>query len=244
MATIARCRLTLHDSLYFATREMGTLYETERYLHNYALAYALFTDTLLARPYATPSWRPEYAEDLSRLVAAGVYVTPARPERFDYLLATYKMAQVDYHLAAERFGKMNYPRNIGRAKELAPESVFEFFIIVTGPKPPALPRWVRLGKWMSKALVERLAVATVEPIAAGPYTCTQPLNPLDLDPATALTLYDVISMPPVSLVVNATLHGPYYELGPALGYHDRRALPAGMRYTFPAEPVTLSRRRR
>jgi len=46
--TITRCRLNLHDSVYYATREMGTLYETERYIHNYALSYALFNDTIMA----------------------------------------------------------------------------------------------------------------------------------------------------------------------------------------------------
>jgi len=34
-------RLVLHESLFFATREIGRLYETGRYLHNYALTYAL-----------------------------------------------------------------------------------------------------------------------------------------------------------------------------------------------------------
>jgi len=35
------CRLTFHENLFYATREMGRLYETGRYLHNYALTYAL-----------------------------------------------------------------------------------------------------------------------------------------------------------------------------------------------------------
>jgi len=38
---IQRCTLTLQESVYYATREMGTLYETGNYLHNYALTYAL-----------------------------------------------------------------------------------------------------------------------------------------------------------------------------------------------------------
>ena len=33
---LLRCTITLHDSVYYATREMGTLFETERYFHNYA----------------------------------------------------------------------------------------------------------------------------------------------------------------------------------------------------------------
>ena len=36
------CHLTLHDNVFFASREMGILYETEKYLHNWALSYALF----------------------------------------------------------------------------------------------------------------------------------------------------------------------------------------------------------
>jgi CRISPR-associated protein Csc1 len=38
---------------------------------------------------------------------------------------------------------------IGRAQELAPESEFEFFVL--SAEPIRLPRWIRLGKWMSKA---------------------------------------------------------------------------------------------
>ena len=38
---ITVCRLVLHDYLYYASREMGRLYETEKYLHNYGLTYAL-----------------------------------------------------------------------------------------------------------------------------------------------------------------------------------------------------------
>lgn len=37
------CLLTLHDNVFFATREMGILYETEKYLHNWALSFALFS---------------------------------------------------------------------------------------------------------------------------------------------------------------------------------------------------------
>ncbi len=35
------CHLKLHDYLFYASREMGRLYETEKYLHNYGLTYAL-----------------------------------------------------------------------------------------------------------------------------------------------------------------------------------------------------------
>ena len=44
------CRLVLHENLYYATREVGRLYETGRCLHNYALTYALgFVLLLISR---------------------------------------------------------------------------------------------------------------------------------------------------------------------------------------------------
>ncbi len=222
---ITRCRLILHDTLFYATREMGTLYETERYIHNYALSYALFNDTIIRVPYFCASYKPDYPGDLGKLNEAGIYVTPARPLVWNYVLATWKMAQVTYYRKPEPFGGKNYPVNIGRAKELGPGSTFEFFVL--SQKPVTLPRWIRLGKWMSKAEVQ------VGPIHTGkehsgdePFIAAWPLNPLDIPSQTSV--FDLISMPPVSLVNNARLAGAYYEI-------DGVRLPAGMRYTFPEE---------
>lgn len=217
--TVTRCRLTLHDSVYYATREMGTLYETERYIHNYALSYALFNDTIIKVPYFCASYEPNYRGDLSKLNELGIYVTPAKPVVWDYLLVTWKIAQVSYYRKPERFGGKNYPKNIGRAKELAPGSEFEFFVISNGPVP--LPRWIRLGKWHSKAEV------TAEPLGEPtekeePYTTSAVLNPLDV-PGRLMT-FDVISMPPVSLVLNARIEGSYHALPNGI------QIPAGMQY--------------
>jgi CRISPR-associated protein Csc1 len=218
---ITRCRLVLHDTLFYATREMGTLYETERYLHNYALSYALFNDRLIRVPYFAGGYRPDYSGDLSKLNETGIYVTPARPLKWDYLLVTWKMAQVTYYRKPERFGgRGNFPENFGRAKELAPESEFEFFVLSQESLP--LPRWVRLGKWMSKAEVQ--VTWQGEPAQrTGAFIANHPLNPLDV-PGTLLA-FDIISMPPVSLVNNARLEGTYYEV-------EGVRLPIGMCYTF------------
>jgi CRISPR-associated protein Csc1 len=221
---ITRCRLTLHDTLFYATREMGILYETERFIHNYALSYALFNEAIIRVPYFCASYKPKYHDDLGKLNAAGIYVTPARPLYWDYMLTTWKMAQVTYYRKPERFGGKNYPQNIGRAKELAPESAFEFFVL--GATTVRLPHWIRLGKWMSKAEV-RVTWQGQPSEKSGPFIATHPLNPLDVP--VRLAIFDLISMPPVSLVANARLEGDYYELPGKLH------LPAGMRYTFPEE---------
>ena len=221
---IVRCCLTLHDSLYYATREMGTLYETGSYLHNYALSYALFNGRLIRVPYFVRGYRPNYAADLQKLNDAGIYVLPARPLKCEFLLVTWKMAQVTYYRKPERFGpRGNYPENYGRAKEIAPGSQFEFFVI--SEKPVTLPRWIRMGKWASKIMVDCSSPLSVT-TRKGVYVSTCPLNPLDV--GQAIEAFDVISMPPVSLIANARLEGAHYELP------DGMRIPMGMRYRFPA----------
>lgn len=232
---IRRCHLTLHDGLYFATREMGTLVETERYLHNYALSYALFNDTVIRSPFFAASHRPTYAHDLGLLNDAGVYVTPARPLTIQYQLVTYKVAQTTYHQRAQRFEPPNYPRNIGRVKELAPGSTLECFVL--GADHMTLPRWIRLGKWMSKAEIEVRADSRL-PLHAGEYLCRHPLNPLDLG-LNRLGVFNIISMPPVSLVESARLTGQYISVETDRGTID---LPAGMAYTFPPEAAQPQRK--
>lgn len=236
LVRVRQCRLTLHDGLYFATREIGLLFETERYIHNYALSYALFNDSLIRLPFFTPAQRPTYADDLALLNQAGLYVTPARPVLVDYQLVTYKIAQVTYHQRAERFGAPNYPRNIGRVKELAPGSTFDFFVLGEGGDLP-LPHWIRLGKWMSKAEIEVRADSRL-PLHAGEYLCRHPLNPLDLG-LNRLGVFNIISMPPVSLVESARLTGQYISVETDRGTID---LPAGMAYTFPPEAAQPQRK--
>ena len=235
---ITRCVLTLHDSLFFATREMGTLYETERYLHNYALSYALFNDSVIRVPYFCASYRPRYADELELLNQRGIYVTPARPLQWSYLLVTWKMGQVTYYRRPERFGEgggHNYPVNYGRAKELAPESVFEFFIL--SRERVTLPRWIRLGKWASKAIVETQEMREMKEME-GEFIAACLLNPLDVP--TSPIVYDLISMPPVSLIHNAKMQGAHYELD-----DGRIKIPAGMKYTFPqAETHTQEKPKR
>jgi CRISPR-associated protein Csc1 len=219
---IQSCTLTLQESVYYATREMGTLYETGSYLHNYALTYALFNDSTIRVPYFCGSYRPTYSDDLVKMAQAEVYVTPAQPLQIDYLLATWKIGQVSYYRKSEQFGGRNYPANIGRAKELAPESTFRCYVL--SEQPLKLPRWIRLGKWHSKALVETEQIEVRQ--RNGNYVAACPLNPLDV-PSGALRAFDIISMPPSSLVANARCSGDHYEIASGVG------LPVGLRYTFP-----------
>lgn len=227
------CTLTLHDNVFFATREMGTLYETEKYLHNWALSFALFeTSDYLSRPYrlhGKNAQKPGYLDrnqeqNLLHLREAGIYVFPAQPISWSYQVNTFKAAQVAYYGRSKQFGeegaKRNYPVNYGRAKELAVGSQYKTYIVA--PEGVNIPRWIRLGKWAAKIQVG-VSPMIYQP-RAGKYICSHPLNPLDLSNSTRLILYNRIVMPPVSLVSQAQLEGEYWELA------DKICLPKGVDY--------------
>lgn len=94
---IYRARLRLWEHTYFASREIGILYETEPLIGNYALAYAL---GLARAPY---SWGggPRYREDLTPLNEAGIYVTPATfdPAELRFSITQFN-AQTDSYFSA------------------------------------------------------------------------------------------------------------------------------------------------
>jgi CRISPR-associated protein Csc1 len=233
MVLIYRCQLELHDSLYYATREIGRLYETEPIIHNYALCYALglvdseiYSTTVTEEHsyrYFCPEQVPKYEEHLTPLNQQGIYVTPALAISHSAILNTWKYANNNYHVEMEKTQK-NIP-SFGRAKEIAPESQFEFFVI--SQKELKLPKWIRLGKWMSKAEVT-VAELPKPKNTEGLFTCTHPLNPLDVMFTNQVISYDVVNMPPVSLIQNVQMRGQYY-------YFDdvkNLKIPARMEYRF------------
>jgi CRISPR-associated protein Csc1 len=232
MPLIYRCQLELHDSVYFATREIGRLYETEPVLHNYALCYALglidsdrYSTTVPEEHsyrYFCPEQVPKYAEHLTPLNQQGIYITPARSVHHTAVLNTWKYADNRYHVEMQKTQK-NIP-SFGRAKEIAPESKFEFFVI--SEKSLTLPKWVRLGKWASKAHLEIVKIQDSKASASETeFIFPYPLNPLDVMFSHRVISYDVINMPPVSLIQNVRIRGRYYEF-------DGLKIPAQMQYRF------------
>ncbi|MDJ0693257.1 type I-D CRISPR-associated protein Cas5/Csc1 [Mastigocoleus sp. MO_188.B34] len=216
------CLLTLHDNVFFATREMGILYETEKYLHNWALSFALFNVDYIPHSYrlhGEKAQKPTYLDDKSEqnllhLNQAKIYVFPAQPIIWSYQVNTFKAAQVAYYGKSKQFGDKgadkNYPINYGRAKELAVGSKYRTYIIA--PDRITIPQWIRLGKWSAKVKVESIKIPdSVIKKSSGDYTCSHPLNPLDLSHDTDLILYNRIVMPPVSLISQARLSGEYFQ---------------------------------
>jgi CRISPR-associated protein Csc1 len=235
VAFIYRCQIELHDSLYFATREIGRLYETEPVIHNYALCYALglvdseiYSTTVSEEHsyrYFCPEQVPKYEPHLTALNQQGIYVTPARSISHSSTLNTWKYANNNYHVEMEKTQK-NIP-GFGRTKEIAPESKFEFFII--SEKSLKVAKWIRLGKWMSKAAVEIVEQKEVKRSPSEtdfifPYL----LNPLDVMFSHQVISYDVVNMPPVSLIQNVKMLGRHYEF-------DKLKIPGCMEYRFRAD---------
>jgi CRISPR-associated protein Csc1 len=236
MTFIYHCQLELHDYLYFATREIGRLYETEAVLHNYALCYALgFVDnpdydTAIADPaeeyrYFCRHQVPHYRSHLGRLNEAGIYVTPAIALQHTSSLNTWKYADNRYHVEMLKTQK-NIP-SFGRAKEISPGSEFEFFVISQREPELKFPHWIRLGKWMSKA---KLKTKCVEFEAKErEFICRLPLNPLDVISSYPIQNFDTINMPPVSLIQNVRANGAMYQLN----CDDKKIdIPAKMKFAF------------
>ena len=233
MTFIYRCQLELHDSVYYATREIGRLYETEPVIHNYALCYALgLVDNEVystrvpeehSYRYFCPEQIPKYEEHLTPLNQQGIYITPARSLSHTAILNTWKYANNNYHIEMEKTQK-NIP-SFGRAKEIAAESRFEFFAI--SQKPLKLSKWIRLGKWMSKAEVSVEELPKPKQ-STGEFIFPHPLNPLDVMFTNQVISYDVVNMPPVSLIRNVQMRGQYYYFDEPKGLK----IPAQMQYRF------------
>jgi CRISPR-associated protein Csc1 len=234
MTIIYHCILELHDSLYFATREIGRLYETEPILHNYALSYVLGIvdsekfNTVVEEEhsyrYFCAEQIPKYKEHLMPLNQQGIYVTPAKTLRYGAVINTWKYANNNYYVEMEKMAR-NIP-GFGRTKEIAPESQFEFFVI--SEHKLELPKWVRIGKWASKAelKIQELPKPTLN--SSEDFACSHPLNPLDVMFTNQVISYDTINMPPVSLIQNIKMRGEYYSFDKV----KTLKIPAKMQYYF------------
>jgi CRISPR-associated protein Csc1 len=222
---VQECTLRADGPIYYATREVGRLYETGDHLHNYALTYAL---GFAQAPYHVESLRPSYAEHLAGVTQRGVYVTPAMPFRVAHTISSLKFGFEKWHEDTDKKKAGNYP-NYGRIKEIAPGSLFRFCVLSSAPI--SLPHWIRLGIWMTKCEVIVNALGYLnESSDVRLMRCEYTLNPLDL-PSMPFN-FDIVPMPPSSLIRFPQLEGIWLTgaLTDAHGQDHKIALPAEMRY--------------
>lgn len=248
---IFRCDLTLLENTFFSSREISNFYQTEPFIGNYALCYAL---GLVQAPYFNDG-TIYYAQHLTELNDKGIYVMPAtivdRPrfvvQQFNAMPDSYWYAMGNNALVTKPDGwdavqngsawylvnretgqrrkvaTSNRPQ-IGRVKMLGIGTKARFYILAAADEP-RICRYIRLGKWMSKAKIEAKRVNFTE-VDGQQEHISFLLNPLDLSSDATIHTYDLLNVYPVPLLRNALLSSRFFKLegeGGAL-------LPADMRF--------------
>ncbi|OKH24477.1 type I-D CRISPR-associated protein Cas5/Csc1 [Hydrococcus rivularis NIES-593] len=213
------------EPVFFASRELSDTYYTEGVIGNYALAYGFGWARSPYRLIGAATGRPTYVEDLSPL---DCYVLPAwsdkvsfRFERFNALSDAYWYAMTNNRVATSRedlplkrtgkkpntYRPSNFPQT-GRLRAIERGNSFQ--TIVFGERE--LPEYIRLGKFMSKVRIRILKDLDIISLPIGEYDSETYLNSADL-PNINLLAFDLVNMPPVSLLKNLRFRGEAWQVG-------------------------------
>jgi CRISPR-associated protein Csc1 len=207
---IYRCDITMHDYLFFATTERGKVAETGPFLHNYTLTYAF---GWAQSPWRNEEQKPHYREELlgestqARNQAMGMrYITPARLLRGSTIVQQYNTMGESYSLGKGK--SIGFP-DWGFMKCFRPGSLFRCYVLSADPVP--IPRYVRLGKLMSKAAIQTVAASHLDARKEA-QSFLQIGSPLltwnDLAPSARPAIYDLFAnVFPSRLVENAVFDG-------------------------------------
>ena len=244
---IYRCELTLLEATFFSSREVSATYQTEPVLGNIALAYAF---NFCQSPYFNDG-TIYYKTHLSDLNAQGIYLTPgtfvgqprftlgqfnAQPDAYWYAMGAGSIVTRPDGGQAIGTGKTwRLARPGQKPTKVQAESRPQYGRIrflgignravayILSQEPLTVPQYIRLGKFMSKAKVEATEVSATL-VERQAVTLPFLLNPADLPTTMALTVFDLINIPPAPLVRNARLSGQFYQL------KDGTLLPVGMHF--------------
>lgn len=226
------------EPVFFASREISDCYYTEGVLGNYALAYALDWVSSPYRLVGKAAGRPTYLEDLVP-IAHNSYILPAWPsqgqvkfrfERFNALSDSYWYSMTNNRVATARedlpeyrrlqkekgqdkpkhrsFSPSNFPQT-GRLRTIDRGNIFR--TLVFGDRE--LPEYFRIGKFRSKVRLSVLKQFPLVTLPIGEYTSQALLNTADLPPDLKLLAFDLIAIPPVSLVKNLQFQGEAWQIG-------------------------------
>lgn len=226
---IYRCEFQLMENLFFASREVDNFFQTEAVIGNYALAYAL---GLCQASYHNEG-EITYAEDLRKLNEAGIYVTPGtlteEPRftvvQFNALSDSY-WYQMEQNAISVNLGLKARPTNfpqIGRLKLLSIGNKGIFYL--TSRDEFRVPRYIRLGKFMSKAKISAYKQHYRETHAEN-VSYRNYLNPNDLPSDMQIGMFDMLNIRPTPLIRHVQLSGSFYQLSD----DDKTQLPAGMQF--------------
>jgi CRISPR-associated protein Csc1 len=218
---IYHVKFKLKENMFFSSREFGDFYITENVVGNYALAYAF---GLVKSPYRieVDVGKPAYREDFATLNKAGIYVFPGTPvvvfskiETFNSMTDSYWYKMSNNVVTDDLFYRdapvnkkprpVNMPQK-GRIKYVGIDSSFCTYII--SREPLSIPRYIRLGKWMSKAVVYNVVEFTAEP-QKGTDCFENYMNPADFEHVLKFKAYDLLNVPPVPLLRNVQYEGEF-----------------------------------
>ena len=232
---IYRCEFELMENLFFASREVNNFFQTEPVVGNYALAYAL---GLCNSSYHNDS-EITYAADLEHLNKIGIYITPGTlTAKARFTVAQFNAISDSYWFQMEQNAisvdrrrifdsrkkarASNFPQ-IGRLKLLSVGNRGVFY--VTSREELRVPRYTRLGKFMSKTKIsarkQRYREAHSETAIYPNY-----LNPNDLPLGMRIGMFDLLNIRPTPLIRNVHLSGSFCQLAD----DAQTLLPAGMRF--------------
>lgn len=218
------------EPVFFASRELSDTYYTEGAIGNYALAYALGWARSPYRLIGEATGKPTYIQDLTPL-SSECYVLPAwsvgeqvafRLERFNALSDSYWYAMTNNRVAIaradlplKRTGKKpntyrpsNFPQT-GRLRLI--ERGNRFQTLVFGKRE--LPEYIRLGKFMSKVRLTIINELNLAFLPVGEYDSKAYLNVADLPNNINLVAFDLIAIPPASLLKNLRFQGEAWQIG-------------------------------
>ena len=226
---IYRCEFQLMENLFFASREVDNFFQTEAVIGNYALAYAL---GLCQASYHNKG-EITYAEDLEKLNEVGIYVTPGTlTEEPRFTVVQFNALSDSYWYQMEqnaisvnpRLGARaaNFPQ-IGRLKLLSIGNKGVFYL--TSRDEFRVPRYIRLGKFMSKAKISAYKQRYRE-IHAENVPYRNYLNPNDLPSDMQIGMFDMLNIRPTPLIRHVQLSGEFYQFAD----DGKTQLPVGMQF--------------
>ena len=232
---IYRCEFELMESLFFASREVNNFFQTEPVIGNYALAYAL---GLCGASYHNEG-EITYATDLAGLNETGIYITPGTlTEKARFTVVQFNAMSDSYWFQMEQNAisvnrerifnprlkarAANFPQ-IGRLKLLSVGNRGVFY--VTSQEEFRVPRYIRLGKFMSKAKISARKQPYRE-VHKETEIYPNYLNPNDLPSEMRVGMFDLLNIRPTPLIRNVQLSGKFCQLTD----NAQTLLPADMRF--------------
>ena len=221
MTAALEVTIRTQGEIWFASREVGRLADTEPYFLNTALYYAF---GFASGRYVDCSFEPTYLDDTDE-VAEELYVTPATPSDFpgpglaNRITSTYNTSSDDYatiNYAAtddeNTDAKQNLP-TYGRRRVLGHGNELTCYLLGRDLSASELESrvssYIRLGKKRGKARVETEPLGVSE--GNGEFDLGHPIGAYD----TALTpVGNLVTkrMRPTPLVMQASYEGAYVEL--------------------------------